>query len=83
MVSTIQAYIYHLFFFQLWLELWWVTAESRPDNFGSPSYFAKYERCHQLEPEHFVFHSTKRLDSRLNESVVNGGSVSEIVKVRY
>lgn len=51
---------------QLWLELWWVTdivQNPRPDNFGSASYFSKYERCHQLEPEHFVFHSSKQLDS--------------------
>ena len=56
---------------QLWLELWWVTESSnnpRPDNFGSESYFSMYERCHQLEPEHFVFHSTQRLETRLNET---------------
>lgn len=52
---------------QLWLELWWVTDIPRPANFGSVSYFSKYERCHQLEPEHFVFHSSKQLDSNFHD----------------
>ena len=61
---------------------------SRPDNFGSPSYFGKYERCHQLEPEHFMFHSTKRLDTILSESLVSDGPFSDLAqvidfKVRY
>jgi hypothetical protein len=66
---------------QLWLELWWVTESSnnpRPENFGSESYFSKYERCHRLEPEHFVFHSTKRLDTRLNET-----TNSQVAKVNF
>jgi hypothetical protein len=47
---------------RLWLELWWVTGlETRPENFGSSSYFSKFERCNQLEPEHFIFHSMKPL----------------------
>ena len=46
----------------LWLELWWVSdSPNRPENFGTLSYFSKFERCNQLEPEHFVFHSTKPL----------------------
>jgi hypothetical protein len=56
---------------QLWLELWWVTDVSqnpRPDNFGSTSYFSKFERCHQLEPEHFVFHSSKQLETSFDEA---------------
>lgn len=55
---------------QLWLELWWVTEVTqspRPDNFGSTSYFSKFERCHQLEPEHFVFHSSKQLDTNFDD----------------
>ena len=47
---------------RLWLELWWVTRrESRTENFGTSSYFSKFERCSHLEPDHFVFHSMKPL----------------------
>ena len=74
-------------FNQLWLELWWVTdnpQNPRPDNFGSVSYFSKYERCHQLEPEHFVFHSTRRLDTQLTDSKrLEAGNSSDLAKVNH
>lgn len=69
---------------QLWLELWWVTEVSqspRPDNFGSTSYFSKFERCHQLEPEHFVFHSSKQLDTNFDDEGVDGEK-PQVAKVR-
>ena len=45
---------------QLWLELWRVSKIPENDNnFGSPDYFSKYERCNELNEQHFSYHSTR------------------------
>ena len=53
---------------RLWLELWRVKADKEPpglikgEEFGSPEYFSKYERCNKLDETLFAFHSTRAHD---------------------
>jgi hypothetical protein len=62
----------------LYLELWRVVSaqvQKRPSNFGSYAYFAAYERCNKLEPEHFIIHSTQAY--RPNQTVATFTHVVE------
>lgn len=61
---------------QLWLELWRVSRIPDDErNFGSPDYFAKYERCNELNEQHFVYHSTQtHLGSAGSGSIHRGSS---------